>query len=266
MSTTSGFTFDLTRSDHAYLFGFLQTDGHHSVSTRNRGKITVELNSRDRPILEAFQRMVPYPSSITIRTRTTNFAAEHTSAVWTLCAFEARQQLLALGLPTGHKSKIIAPPTVEYSRIDYLRALIDADGSVGWTGKGYPFIGFVTASEALALHYCDELERLTGARRTARRNRRDAVYNLLVINEVAQELAAKVYCGGLALPRKAAVAAELGTWTRPAGMRVRAQRRVWTADEDEVVLRLSIAEAAKALGRTSQSVNLRRWRLRNMAA
>lgn len=186
--------------------------------------------------------------------------------MWTLCALEARQQLLELGLPTGRKSSTIAPPAGDYSRIDYLRALIDADGSVGWTGKSYPFVSFVTASEALALHFRDELERLTGVRRTARRNRRDAVYNLLVIKEAAQELAAKVYCGGLALPCKAAVVVELGTWIRPAGMRVRAQHRRWTADEDDVVLRLSIAEAAEALGRTPQSVNLRRQRLRSVVA
>jgi hypothetical protein len=35
---------DLTSADHAYLFAFLQCDGHLSESTRNRGRLSVELS------------------------------------------------------------------------------------------------------------------------------------------------------------------------------------------------------------------------------
>ncbi len=64
---------DLTRPEHAYLFGFLQCDGHLSKSARNRGRLSVELSVRDVALLERFQELVPYPTSITTRTRGTNF-------------------------------------------------------------------------------------------------------------------------------------------------------------------------------------------------
>lgn len=39
----------------------------------------------------------------------------------------------------------------------------------------------------------------------------------------------------------------------------------WTADEDAIVLRMPQREAARQLGRTWQSVNMRRWRLHQIA-
>ncbi|MEV0648841.1 hypothetical protein AB0I28_26650 [Phytomonospora sp. NPDC050363] len=228
-----------------------------------KGKITVELNARDHPVLEAFQRIVlPLPSSIRTRTRATNFSAEHTSAVWTLCALDARRQLLALGLPTGPKSSTIAPPAPDYSRIDYLRALVDADGSLGFTAKGYPFLGFVTASQALADYFCAEVLRLTGAVRMARRNKRDHVFNLMVAMEPACVLASLLYDGDpIAIPRKREAAGRLADWRRPATMRAPAVRRRWTPEEDAIVRRSSEVEAAEALGRTRASIAMRRMRL-----
>ncbi|MCU7822530.1 hypothetical protein [Kitasatospora sp. DSM 101779] len=51
--------FDLENPDHAYMFGFLQADGHLYAGTRNRGRISVELSARDSPLPEAFQRDPP---------------------------------------------------------------------------------------------------------------------------------------------------------------------------------------------------------------
>jgi hypothetical protein len=254
---------DLTRADHAYLFGFVQCDGHLTESTRNRGRLSVELSIRDVALLERFRELVPYPSSITTRTRTTNFAQGYTSAVWTVYALEARRELITLGLPVGRKSDLVAPPAVPFSRIDYLRGLIDADGSLGFMRpRDIPFVSLTTRSEAFRDFFIDSCPRLIGAPRGRRRNERDGIFNLLAIREAAVLLARVLYYEGcLALPRKMEAARQVKGWVRPPDMRVAAERRVWTPAEDGVVIGNTIADAARLLGRTTQSVNQRRWRL-----
>ncbi|BCJ29343.1 LAGLIDADG family homing endonuclease [Actinocatenispora sera] len=256
--------FDLTNPDHAYFFGFVQTDGSLYAGKGQKGKLSIELQAHDVDMLKRFQRLLPFNSSIIFRTRDTNFAVGYRSAVWTLSSLTARQELVSLGLIAGRKSTASRPPDGSFSHNDYLRGLIDGDGSVGTTARGYPFVSFTTASDDLAAFFCAEIKRITGAMRSARANARDGVYNLMVMSDPAAELAATLYpedC--LALPRKAAAARSIATWTRPAGMRRRSSPRRWTPEEDDVVLALSTSEAAERLGRTKQSVNLRRWRLRH---
>ncbi|MFF9373959.1 hypothetical protein ACF1BB_05355 [Streptomyces griseoluteus] len=255
---------DLTVPEYAYMFGFLQADGHLAKGTGQKGALTVELGLRDAAILRAFAELTPYRSSITERTRSTNFAATHTSATWNLYALEARTKLNALGLPYGRKSGTVAPPRVEFSGHDYVRGLIDGDGSVGLTGKGHPFLGLTTASTAIAVHVCDFGAETTGVERSVRRNARDGMYNVLWTNEAAQRLAAALYYPGcLALDRKRAAARSVAGWVRPEGMRAAYSPRRWSPDEDRVLLSInSPTAAAEALGRTRQSCNLRLWRLR----
>jgi len=105
---------DLRLPEHAYMFGFLQCDGHLSENTRNRGRLSVELSAVDRPLLERFRDLVPFPSSITARTRRTNFSEQHTSVVWTVCYLEFRRELITLGLPVGRKSRVVRPPSVPF--------------------------------------------------------------------------------------------------------------------------------------------------------
>ncbi|MGW1909949.1 LAGLIDADG family homing endonuclease [Streptomyces sp. NPDC002076] len=132
------------------MFGFLQADGHLSQQSRQRGRLTVELSACDVDLLRKFQNLTPYNSGISERTRSTNFSESHTAAIWSLCSLEARTRINELGLPYGSKSKTIAPPDAEFSRRDYLRGLIDADGSVGFTSRGFPFVSLTTASSAIA--------------------------------------------------------------------------------------------------------------------
>ncbi|PBC77435.1 LAGLIDADG DNA endonuclease family protein [Streptomyces sp. TLI_235] len=254
--------FDLENPDHAYVFGFLQADGHLRQGPGNKGRLSVELSARDVVLLEEFRRICAWPSSVRHRTRSTDFAAEHTSAIWTVCAREFRERLEELGLPTGRKSSRVAPPRTPFAERDYLRGLIDADGSLGRTGQDLPFVSLTTASEALATYFCRYAHELTGAVRTARRNRRDEIYNILVTRENAVAMAQDLYrpkC--LALPRKLAAAADLATWTRPDGMR-KVPRRPWTADEDDLLLATGDAKAAATLlGRSVSSCATRQWRL-----
>lgn len=255
---------DLEDPRYAYMFGFLQADGHLAQGAGQKGRLTVEINARDVALLEEFQRLTPYNSSITRRTRSTNFAAVSHTATWSLCALEARTRLNDLGLPYGRKSKRITPPRLPFSRRDYLRGVIDADGSVGFTKDGLPFVGLTTASTAIAAYLCHYTKRVFGIQRLAKRNARDNVYNVLFMREAGVALARHLYTPDcLALARKKASAEEVSTWQRPADMPPPRQQRSWTAVEDRVLLSTGTdEEAAVALGRTVKSCRIRRWRLK----
>jgi hypothetical protein len=255
---------DLTRPADAYFFGFAQTDGSHYAGTRQRGSLTIELSERDDAVLHSFTTMFDVYSRVSYRERITNFGAQRT-ATWTVCDLSFRRELVELGLPTGRKSETVAPPTTVFSVRDYMRGLIDGDGSIGFTGQGRPFVCFVTASQPLAEFFCAQALRVVGAYRTPSRNARDDIYNLMVAGDPAASLAAWLYPEGcLALARKRDAATLVAAWTRPAGMRARpvAGARRWTAAEDADVFKGSIREAASRLGRSEKSVNIRRSRLR----
>ncbi|MFF2526365.1 hypothetical protein [Streptomyces liangshanensis] len=256
---------DLEDPNYAYMFGFLQADGHLARGTGQKGRLTVEINARDVEILHEFQRLTPYNSSITERTRSTNFAAVHRSVTWSLCSLEARATVNRLGLPYGRKSRTIAPPRVPLSRRDYLRGVIDADGSVGYTGQGFPFVSLTTASTAVGAYLCRYARKLTGAERVIKRNARDGIYNVVYMKEAAMGLAEDLYYPGcLSLERKRTAAASLTGWTRPAGMRIGPPRQRWKDWEDRVLLEAGDSgAAAQALGRTERSCHMRLWRLRN---
>ncbi|MER6570569.1 LAGLIDADG family homing endonuclease [Streptomyces sp. NPDC001093] len=120
-----------------------------------------------------------------------------------MCSLEARTRINELGLPYGRKSRTIAPPQVEFSRPDYLRGLIDADGSVGFTTQGYPFLSLTTASTAIVAYLCFYVEGITSTKRTPRRNQRDDIYNITYITETAKALSEHLYYPGcLSLQRK----------------------------------------------------------------
>ncbi|MBT2676445.1 LAGLIDADG family homing endonuclease [Streptomyces sp. ISL-14] len=254
---------DLTVPEYAYMFGFLQADGHLAKGVGQKGRLTVEINARDVELLRKFQKLTPYYSSITERTRSTNFAETHRSAVWSLCSLEARTKLNELGLPYGRKSKTVAPPDSDFSRRDYLRGVIDADGSVGYTSQGFPFISLTTKSTAIAVHATSYAREITGAERTLKRNARDGIYNILYTKEKGQQLAAHLYYPGcLSLKRKQIAADSLEPWIRPAGMERRPPRIQWTADMDRILLAApTIAQAAAELGYSTSPCQNRRWKL-----
>ncbi len=255
--------FDLVDPLVSYVFGFLQADGHHYAGVGRKGSITIELKAADAALLYAIQRVLPWPTSITYRTRSTNFASHHDSATLTLCGLEGRMRLLELGLPTGRKSATVAPPAETFSHADYVRGLFDADGSVGFTAAGYPFLSLVTASLAIAEFTCAEMLRVTGARRTTNPNRRDGVYNVMLTSDPAAKFAAWLYGESrIALARKIEAARAVAAWERPQSMRSRSAPRRWTPADDAVVLGQPQRAAAQQLGRTVSSVSVRRWRLR----
>ncbi|MBT2476715.1 hypothetical protein [Streptomyces sp. ISL-94] len=255
---------DLQDPRYAYMFGFLQADGHLRQGAGQKGRLAAEINVRDIHILREFQQLTPYYSSITERVRSTNFADCHHSATWSVCSLEARTIVNELGIPYGKKSWTIKPPRTEFSRPDYVRGIIDADGSLGWTGQGFPYLSLTSASTAIAAYLCHYGRKVTGTGRTISRNTRDGVYNVCYYKETAQQLAAHLYYKGcLALAHKKANADAIQAWVRPADMRIAPPRRRWTAQEDQELLRLNDpAMAGVALDRTEQSCFMRLWRLR----
>ncbi|MGW7068462.1 hypothetical protein ACWGII_10975 [Streptomyces sp. NPDC054855] len=254
---------DLEVPEYAYMFGFLQADGHLSRQSRDRGRLTVEINVRDIEILREFQRLTPYNSTISERIRATKFSEEHHSATWTLCSLEARTTVNQLGLPYGRKSKRITPPRVEFSRRDYLRGVVDADGSVGYTSQGLPFLSLTTASTAVGVYLCRYARMLTGAERLIKRNARDGIYNIVYTKEAAMGLAADLYYPGcLALERKRTSATSIAAWVRPAEMKSKPPRIRWTHEEDRLLLSApNLADAAKMLKYSQSACQVRRWKL-----
>lgn len=256
---------DLRDPDHAYFFGFFQTDGHLSRGRGRKGTASIELSARDASILIAFSTLFApeLRSQVSYRTRSTNFAEHHVAATWTAHDMGFRDELVRLGVPVGRKSVTVAPPTGTFDRRSYLRGLVDGDGSIGFTARGRPFVGFTTASSAMKDFFCFEIYEITGAARSIRRNTRDGVFNGMVTMESAATLAAWLYPPAcLALERKHRIAKQVASWTRPATMRPPHSRRSWTSEEDQVALSMPIRVAAEQLGRSVTSVNVRRWRLR----
>ncbi len=243
------------------MFGFLQADGHLYANSCNRGRLTLELNSHDRWILEQFANLVPFYSSIRTRTRTTNFQEGYCSAVWSVHNQTFREALLCRGFTAGKKSDIIAVPNGEYSEVDYFRGMVDADGSVGKTANGFPFLSIITSSGEFAMQYNAFLRERVGCRKKIGRNKRDNVFNITVFKEEAQALAALLYYENcLALPRKYAKISEVTQWQRPAHMR-KTNRRMWCAEQDAYILTHTIKQSAHFLERTEQSIKMRMWRL-----
>jgi hypothetical protein len=258
-------SFDLRNPASAYVFGFMQADGHHYAGRGRKGSVTIQIKAQDADVLRTMQQAIPWRTSITFRTRTTNFAEHAESAVLTLCALEGRERLLELGLPTGRKSAMIAPPAEPFSHRDYLRGLYDGDGSVGFAVNGMPFLSLVTASPAIAEFTCADILRVTGAHRNPRPNKRDGVVNLMIASDPAATFARWLYDDAcIALARKHAAALAVASWTRPEGMRARSAWKRWKPEEDAVVMQMTVKEAAERLGRTVSSVNMRSWRLRQI--
>lgn len=259
---TADFKLDLTIPGHAYLVGLAQTDGYLSNGGSHKGRFEIELQAGDENVLMALQAMVPHHSLIRHRTRTTNFIDDYASVVWTVTPRGFRSLLLGAGVPVGRKSMVVAPPPPPYVESDYFRGLVDGDGSIGFTARNIPFVSLTTSSDAIATAYLGFLKSITGKIKTCHRNRRDDVYNLMVMREDAVMVASILYPEGcLAISRKSEAATQVRNWRRPTKMK-RISSAAWDHEQDLVVLANPDRIAAKWLGRSLRSVAMRRFRLR----
>ena len=102
----------------SYLFGLILTDGSVYLTTRNRGKITIELQRSDIELLEKIQQNIP-ESIISIRKRNTNFKEGYESATWANYRLSFRTQMFNWGLPKHDKGTIGTVPNTNYSKSDF---------------------------------------------------------------------------------------------------------------------------------------------------
>jgi hypothetical protein len=232
----------------------MQADGHLYHTTQNRGKMAIEIGAIDAHILNQFKDLVTCNSYIRERTRDTNFISGHTSVSWTVHDIGFRNAINAAGVPYGAKSKLIAPPEQPHSVPDYWRGIIDADGSLGITGQGFPFCSLVTSSHALANGFCNLIEQHCGYRPTTRPNKRDGVYNIMIIKESAQTLIKYLYQGSyIGLNRKRTSAQSAMEWVRPVGTKTKAEQ-LWSENQKTYALSHSIDETIAFTRRTRVAV------------
>lgn len=226
---------NVENSQHAYFIGLAQSDGTLQEQDRNRGRFSIELKAEDEDLLNEVGSIFDCYSSITKRTRDTNFELNYESVILRLYDKSFRDEIKKY-VPVGKKSSDISEPA-GISLRDYYRGIIDGDGSLGITGQGIPFISLVTASESLARSYETFIEKVTGLKKHTNRNKRDNVFNIMVTKEGAQKLIAYLYYDKcLGLKRKKEAAKQALAWKRPASMRRKPDKIIWTPIQDEFLI------------------------------
>src|SRR5690606_40483902 len=84
-----------------YFLGLSISDGHMSKSSRNRGNIQIELQKSDSSILKKLKREILVSSSLSERTRSSNFSDSFTSNTLRVCGLDFRNFMLKSGIPYG---------------------------------------------------------------------------------------------------------------------------------------------------------------------
>jgi hypothetical protein len=249
----------------SYFIGLLQTDGHHSESSRNRGRVSIEISTKDEDIISKIVPMLKCNFSVKERTRKTNFSDGRDYKSICLNIFDWSFRIwIKKYVPVGKKSSIIEPPSEGFSENDYWRGVIDGDGSLGITARGFPFISLVTDSDKLAQKYISFLKTVTNKDKSVKRNKRDHVYNICLFIEDAQKLVRQLYYDGcLCINRKMEQSKKVLQWTRPEGMVIIESQKDWDENQNSFILSHSISESVEFLNRTKNSVGMRLWRLRS---
>lgn len=244
----------------SYFYGLVLTDGTITTSTRNRGKIQIELSIKDRDILDKLHKIFP-ESKIRVRQRSTNFSQRHESCIFSLYYKKYRDYFFMKGYPKYQKAINAKPPSGDYSKCDFWRGVIDGDGSIGQIKSGDPYISLITKSENLAKSYLNFLKEEFGIVKICNRNKRDDCYNITVKNEDAIKLGKFLYHeSNLYLNRKYQSYQQNLDWKRTKN---KSTRKHWTKEEDNFILSNSIDKSMKKLKRSKSSIVCRKHRLNN---
>lgn len=179
-------------NNESYIFGLLMTDGNLSLSDRNRGKVRLELSIKDKDIIDKLVELIPN-STFSERIRTTNFHNNYHSVIFRNSTIAFRTFLIENGFPTKNKTLNATVPTDAYSEIDFWRGVIDGDGSLGITNNNKPYISLATKSEGLKNAYCLFLHNHFNIEKNVNRNKRDNIYNIMVIGDKAVDIAKLLY-------------------------------------------------------------------------
>lgn len=200
----------------SYIYGLLITDGSLYLTTRNRGKVTLEVSEKDEDIVMKLFSVIPN-SRIHERTRNTNFKNGYKTKIFTNHRKEFRDKLISFGFPTSDKTINASTPKVEYDEYSFWRGVIDGDGSIGFTRakNPEPFVSLVTKSESLKEEFLKFLKKELNINKKVNRNKRDNVYNIVIKNESAVIIAHKLYIDSdLYIDRKYKKAMEIQNWKR----------------------------------------------------
>lgn len=254
---------DLKIPEHAYFYGLMLTDGHLSETDRNRGKLSIELKAEDSDLIHKISKLFPVHCNVRTRIRSTNFQKDAKSVLAAWYSYELRTEMKQLGFPVGRKSDIIEKPIGNFCEVDFVRGLIDGDGSVCYSAAGLPVIGFTTKSEAMKNYFADFLVRAINHPTHITKNRRDNVYNFCINGIAAKLLYQQLYypkC--LCLERK-----RLDSFLNYKPNKTVPNNRGpnWTKTDDEYLLTHTIDESLKFFkNRSVSSVKTRLWRVQRL--
>jgi hypothetical protein len=257
----------LNNKAHAYIIGLLQTDGNLYEHGKNKGRLSIEINTSDNNILYDISKHFDCNFSIKDRTRDIEIKGNNyiskTSSL-TIYDLDTRNEFRKY-IPSGKKSLIIQKPD-DIIEVDYWRGVIDGDGSLGFTKKGLPFISLVTCSEILAEQYVDFLSNIIGYKKILNKNKRDKLYNIMVTNENSQKIISSLYYDGcISINRKNSNAQKIKAWLRPDNVkRIDFERRKWTEHEDNYIIEHDLFDSIEYLKRTKKSITIRLCRLNKM--
>lgn len=257
--------------DTSYLIGLFQSDGTMYKGKGNKGRAQIEISVKDEDIIHKIKETIPYNYSIRKRTRNIVMKEKnyvHESINISVYNTEFRKFLEENGVPYGKKSKIIdVPETKKLSKIDYIRGLFDGDGSLGFTKRGFPFIGFVTESEKIKEYLLNFFSEITQkSKKENNRNQRDNLYNIVIYKEDAVKFCELIYYKNcLSINRKYEIAKNIINWIRPIDMKKRDfEKKKWTKEEDFYILNHNLDESIERLNRTKKSINMRKIRIKNI--
>jgi hypothetical protein len=253
---------ELQNPKHSYFIGFFVTDGTFYEQSRNRGRVSFELSNRDVDILVKFSELFDINFTLTGRTRDTNFSENFTGSILHFYDLDFRNELKNLGFKAGKKSdKIIIPKNIK--EIDFMRGIIDGDGSLGFTKENIPYISFTTQSENLAYFYIYFIKKYLNKTRTTSRNKRDGMFSILLTNEDTQTLSKILYYNNcLCLERKEKIKNDILKWKRPPNKK-KINRNNWTREEIEYILNHNIQESMIYLNRSDKSIKIKLFRLKH---
>lgn len=250
---------NLKKDYDSYLYGLILADGSLSFDSRNRGKVRIELNSKDSEILEVIKYRFFYKSSLSQRVRSTPFKENYESTIWSCYQKEFRKELLELGIPKKNKTELARVPSVHYKENSFWRGYIDGDGSIGMTSNNEPYISVIMKSDKLAKSYLSFLKKEFNIVKLINPNKRDNAYNIMVKTEDAIKLGNYIYDEStIHMKRKYNNYKKFKYWIRT---KPKINSKSWSLEEDNYILNNSLEDSMKRLGRTEKSVKMRLWRL-----
>jgi len=250
----------IINKETSYLIGLAQTDGSLRSSSRNRGCFALELSVRDSDIIYKLQEIIPYKSYVKIRTRDTNFKDNYTSIALKVYEKEFRDFLVDNGVPYGKKSNVIKPLEDLSYEVDYVRGLIDGDGTVSFDKNGRPLLSLTTNSDEIRDYIVNYFANIIKEEPLGiKKNKRDNIYNICYCGIRAYEIIPTIYYDNcLSIDRKYNAALKIKEW-KPDYKKVFCKD--WSKEQDDIVLSNSVQDSILKLDRTESSIKNRLFRL-----